>query len=114
MAATHSTSTPDRCSWCGAFVAPGDGFRAAEHPGERTATFCRLEHVVPWEMQGAHWDPGAGDGGSRAAGNCAHCQAALSDVHVDLVRHRGAHRIRDAFCSAAHMAEWAKDGGRFG
>ena len=46
-------------------------------------------------------------------GECAHCGAVLGDVYVLLVRHRGEHRIRDAFCSADHMAEWAKAGGRW-
>ena len=30
-----------------------------------------------------------------------------------LVRHRGEHRIADDFCSADHMLEWAKAGGRW-
>lgn len=109
MAAAHGTS--DRCSWCGTPVAPGDGFRAYEHPGDRAAAFCRLEHVVPWAMQGAHWEVAGGRG--QVAGDCAHCGAALGDVQVVLVRHRGEHRITDAFCSAGHMAEWAKAGGRW-
>ena len=113
MAAAHSTPTSERCSWCGSAVEPGDGFRAAEHPGERKAVFCRLEHVVPWAIRGAHWDAGVAGGGSRVAGNCAHCGAALIDVYVALVRHRGEHRIADAFCSVDHLAAWAKDGGRW-
>jgi hypothetical protein len=113
MAAAHGTSDTERCSWCGAAVAVDDGFRAAEHPGERVAVFCRLEHVVPWAIQGAHWDPGdTGDGGP-GTGDCAHCGAALGDVYVRLVRHRGAHRIPDAFCSVDHLAAWASDGGRW-
>ena len=35
-----------------------DGFRLAEHAGDRGAVFCRLEHVVPWAIQGAHWEAG--------------------------------------------------------
>jgi hypothetical protein len=34
-------------------------------------------------------------------------------VRVVLVRHRGEHRIPDAFCSPDHMSEWAKAGGRW-
>jgi hypothetical protein len=45
---------------------------------------------------------------------CAQCGAALKDTYVVLVRHRGDHRIPDAFCSVDHMAEWAKQGGRWG
>ena len=111
MAAVDSTS--ERCSWCGTSVEAGDGYRAAEHPGDRKAAFCRLEHVVPWALQGAHWDAGTADRGPRTAGNCSYCGTALGDVQVVLTRHRGEHRIVDAFCSAGHMAEWAKSGGRW-
>jgi hypothetical protein len=113
MAAPHGTPTSEVCSWCGAAVEPGDGFRAAEHPGERKAVFCRLEHVVPWAIQGGSWDIGVADGGERIAENCSHCGTALEDVFVSLVRHRGEHRIPDAFCSVDHLAAWARDGGRF-
>jgi hypothetical protein len=106
----------ERCSWCGKEVEPGDGWRAAEPAGERVAAFCRLEHVVPWSIQGPSWDAGAlsePPGLADALTECAHCGAALADDYVLIVRHRGAHRIPDAFCSADHMAEWAKRGGRW-
>jgi hypothetical protein len=116
MAAATGTSNSERCSWCGAGVEPGDGFRAGEHPGERMAVFCRLEHVVPWTIQGAHWDVGTPvepPGVAARHDQCAHCGAALGDVYIQLVRHRGEHRVADAFCSAAHMSAWAKAGGRW-
>ena len=47
-----------KCTWCGNPVEPTDGFRLGEHAGDRGAVFCRLEHVVPWAMQGAHWEAG--------------------------------------------------------
>jgi hypothetical protein len=104
------------CSWCGAGVEPDEGFRVYEPAGERRATFCRLEHIVPWAIQGAHWEPGAlaeppelDEGPLR----CAHCNAELGDVHVLAVSHRGEHRVPDAFCSADHLLEWAKAGGRW-
>ena len=103
-----------RCSWCGAPIDPGEGFRVAEYPGDRVAAFCRLEHVVPWAIQGAHWEAEEVAGGrSQVAGNCAHCEAALGDVWVEAVSHRGEHRIADYFCSADHFAAWAKAGGRW-
>ena len=37
----------------------------------------------------------------------------LGDVVLTLVRHRGEHRIRDSFCSVAHLTAWAKAGGRW-
>jgi hypothetical protein len=98
-------------------VEPDDGWRAAEQPGSRRAAFCRLEHVVPWHMQGPHWEPGVPEeppGLTESLDTCARCGEELGDVRVLLVRHRGEHRIPDAFCSGEHMADWAKAGGRFG
>jgi hypothetical protein len=110
------TSPQERCSWCGERVDADDGFRLTEEPGARHAAFCRLEHVVPWAMQGPHWEAGQGprpDGPIEALASCATCGTALGDVRVLLVRHRGEHRIPDAFCSVAHAADWAKAGGRW-
>jgi hypothetical protein len=78
------------CSWCGVDVSEGDGFRAAEPVGERKAIFCRL-----------------------GLGRCAHCGEELDDGRVLLIRHRGEHRIADAFCGTDHLFEWAKAGGRW-
>ena len=108
----------ERCSWCGAEVEADDGFRAYEPAGARRAVFCRLEHVVPWAIQGAHWEA---DGSERSADadtdanppRCAHCDAELGDVHVALVRHRGDHRVVDLLCSVEHLEAWAKAGGRW-
>jgi hypothetical protein len=105
------------CTWCGTEVGGDDGFRAYEPAGERRAVFCRLEHVVPWALGDAHWEAGAftepqslDEGPLR----CSHCDAELDDTHVLLVRHRGEHRVADAFCSVDHMESWAKGGGRYG
>jgi hypothetical protein len=110
------TLVSERCSWCGRELEPGDGWRAAEPAGERVAGFCRLEHVVPWEMQGARWEAGTLREPARlqdSLTHCAHCGEPLPDSYVLLVRHRGEHRIPDAFCSPGHMADWAKRGGRW-
>src|SRR5215218_9904351 len=61
VAAAEETYAYERCTWCGARVERDDGFRLGEEPGERRAVFCRLEHVVPWALQGAHWEAGAPD-----------------------------------------------------
>jgi hypothetical protein len=106
----------ERCTWCGAPVEREDGFRLAESPGERRATFCRLEHLVPWALKGAHWEAGAPEepeGLGEALESCAHCGEPLGDVRITLVRHRGEHRIPDAFCSVDHAAAWARAGGRW-
>jgi hypothetical protein len=116
VAEAGRTSHEGRCSWCGAHVERDDGFRMSEEPGARNAIFCRLEHVVPWAMQGAHWEPGDADEPSdltRGIDECAQCGMALGDVRVALIRHRGEHRIPDVFCSVDHAADWAKAGGRW-
>jgi hypothetical protein len=112
MARTSS----EQCSWCGAAVEESDGLRGYEPAGERRAVFCRLEHIVPWAMQGPYWEAGAlTEPGSTGEwpGACSHCGSELGDVHVLLVRHRGEHRVPDRFCSVEHMADWAKSGGRW-
>ena len=97
-------------------VDPDDGFRLYEPAGERRASFCRLEHVIPWAIQGPHWEPGeldepqSIDDENRA---CAQCGKALGEIHLLFVRHRGEHRIPDDFCSLEHLLEWAKAGGRW-
>jgi hypothetical protein len=120
----------ETCTWCGAEVEPDDGFRAYEPAGERRAVFCRLEHLIPWSIQGAHWEAGPlSEGGPQAkprsdpisggptidegATTCSHCGDDLGETHVLLVRHRGEHRVADAFCGVDHMNEWAKAGGRW-
>lgn len=119
----------ETCTWCGVEVEADDGFRAYEPAGERRAAFCRLEHLIPWSIQGAHWEAGIWEGAPQAkprsdpisrgptpdegANNCSHCDAELTDAHVLLVRHRGEHRVADAFCGVDHLTEWAKAGGRW-
>ena len=102
------------CSWCKAEVEPDDGFRAYEPAAGRRATFCRLEHVVPWLIQGGQWRFGRVVAPSEGGlGRCAWCAQPVARGTVLLVRHRGEHRIADAFCGAEHLLEWAKAGGRW-
>jgi hypothetical protein len=106
----------ERCRWCGAPVESEDGFRLAEPAGARRATFCRLEHLVPWAMQGPAWEagePAEPPDLEESLDRCAQCGNPLGDTYVLLVRHRGEHRIPDAFCSVEHAADWAKAGGRW-
>jgi hypothetical protein len=123
------------CTWCGAEVEPDDGFRAyllsaatntaAGSTGERRAVFCRLEHLIPWAIQGGHWEAGqmTEPPSLDEVATCSHCGTELTDAHdarvresatrLILVRHRGEHRVADAFCTVDHMADWAKAGGRW-
>ncbi len=104
-----------RCSWCDRAVDREDGWRLYERPGARSAVFCRLEHVVPWSIQGARWDPEPLESTEElhAPDNCAECGVAPDDVWLTLMRHRAGHRIQDCFCSIDHLVDWAKAGGRF-
>jgi hypothetical protein len=103
------------CSWCGRAVEADDGYRAYEPAGERAAAFCRLEHVVPWVIRGPHWEAGEtpAPAAAHASDRCSRCEAELTETLVLLIRHRGEHRIGDAFCSAQHLREWAAAGGRW-
>jgi len=109
-------ASPEPCIWCGVAVEHDDGYRLAEPAGERRAAFCRLEHVVPWAIRGARWEAGRIAGAAELEpplGGCAHCGAELPDTRVVLVRHRGEHRVADAFCSLDHLSAWARAGGRW-
>jgi hypothetical protein len=109
-------TSEDKCNWCGEPVERDDGFRLAEPAGARRAVFCRLEDIVPWHIQGPSWDPGdpvEPPSIEQSLDRCAHCGDPLTETHVLLVRHRGEHRIPDAFCTLDHAAEWAKAGGRW-
>jgi hypothetical protein len=104
----------ERCTWCGTSAEADDGFRLYEPAGARKATFCRLEHIVPWAIRGAHWEAGeltAATGDEPRT--CSHCGTPLGEVHVLLVRHRGDHRVTDDFCGVDHLLAWAKAGGRW-
>lgn len=107
----------EACTWCGAGVEPDDGFRAYERAGERRAVFCRLEHVVPWALDDAHWEAGTAaeepPGTPLSEPVCSHCGDELGETQVLLLRHRGEARIPDGFCSTDHLAAWAKAGGRW-
>ena len=97
-------------------MGPDEGYRAAEEAGERAATFCRLEHVVPWAMRGPHWEAGTlpdHPSEDEALRRCAECEAVLGETRVLLVHHRGEHRVADAFCGTDHLLAWARAGGRW-
>ena len=72
--------------------------------------------MVPWAIRGAHWEPGSileSDDPGEGLGRCARCGGPLGPRRVLVVRHRGEHRIADAFCELDHLVEWAKAGGRW-
>jgi hypothetical protein len=102
------------CTWCGEPVGTGEGFRAFEPAGARIATFCRLEHIVPWAIRGAYWEAAADElAVPEDVTECAQCGAVLGDAPVVLERERGEARVHDGFCSVAHLLAWAKAGGRY-
>jgi hypothetical protein len=106
----------EHCTWCETAVPEDAGFRVAEPDQRRKAVFCRLEHVVPWILRGPTWETGrivASGEPDDALGRCAQCGDPLGADRVLVVRHRGHHRIGDAFCRLEHLEEWAKGGGRY-
>jgi hypothetical protein len=117
-AANQQDRTEQSCTWCGTAVGRDDGFRLRDASGERRAVFCRLEHVVPWQIKGAKWEPADDDApgaqGGESAEPCSWCGEQPGPERLLLSRHRQQHRILDSFCDADHLAAWAKQGGRFG
>ncbi len=103
------------CVWCGRGIDSQAGYRLRQEPGERRAAFCRLEHIIPWSIRGPRWETAANerDEPTEAVSRCAHCDAALAEARLVLVRRRAEHRIPDGFCSVEHLAAWAKAGGRW-
>ena len=86
----------------------------AELPGERRAAFCRLEHMVPWAIQGAHWEPGGPTEPSRIGDSlerCAHCGEPLGDVAWCSSGTAASTASRTRFCSVDHLAD-VGEGGR--
>ncbi len=105
-----------RCTWCGTGLDPSSSWTAGEPAGARRAAFCRLEHVVPWAIQGPHWE--AGDASDLdvllpADARCGQCDGPLPDTRVVLVHHRGEYRVADGFCGTEHLLAWARAGGRW-
>ena len=100
-------------SWCGR-SSPTTASAPTSPPASGAPIFCRLEHVVPWAIQGAHWEAGALaeppalERGRRAAAPTAAPSSATSAC--SLVRHRGEHRIADDFCSVDHLLRMGEGG----
>jgi hypothetical protein len=104
------------CSWCGISVGPDQGYRAIAPGSGRRAAFCRMDHVVPWALDGPRWEAGSSlsrDDAGRGLGSCVRCGGSLGDERLLLVRHIGRHRVGDAFCGVEHLTEWARSGGRW-
>lgn len=104
------------CSWCGSSVDSDRGYRAVAPARGRRAAFCRLDHVVPWALDGPRWQPApplSREDAGRGLGSCVRCGGGLADDRLLLIRHGGHHRIADAFCGVDHLVEWARSGGRW-
>ena len=88
------------CTWCGTAVEPDDGVPRGRAGGRAQGG------VLPARARRAVGDPGRRTGSparSRARshnglGRCAQCATRSTRASCSLVRHRGEHRIADAFC----------------
>lgn len=103
-----------KCDWCGVGVPEDDGFRLLWPKRNLGATFCRLEHVVPWLIQKNDWhiwkDVEVPEGVSPV---CAQTGLELDEDALYLVRHRGDIKIPDGFSTSDAALAWAKAGGRW-
>lgn len=108
------------CSWCRRPVAADEGYLVYAPGQGRQASFCRLEHVIPWVIRGARWPADQPEDEAPetpdqepAPTACSHCGRPLADGRILLVHHRGRHRIVDGFCDVEHMRAWVSAGGRW-
>jgi len=110
-AAGMTQPSGERCSWCGAAGrTPMTASARSSAEGERRAVFCRLEHVVPWLIRGAHWEPAISPSRRPSSKRSTVARTATASLRaaVLLFRHRGEHRIADGFCEPDHLLEWRR------
>ncbi len=104
----------NKCDWCGVEVLEDDGYRLIQPKRNLGATFCRLEHVVPWLMQKDDWHIW---NNVQVPENVSPLDARtgteLDEDALYLIHHRGDARISDGFADKDGVLAWAKAGGRY-
>jgi hypothetical protein len=103
-----------KCDWCGVGLDEDEGLRLIQPQRNLGASFCRLEHVVPWLMQKNDWHiwPGVEVPG-EAAPVCAQTGEELEEGAYYLVRRRGDVVVADGFIGPEAVLVWARAGGRY-
>ena len=103
-----------KCDWCGVGLDEDEGLRLIQPKRNLGASFCRLEHMVPWLMKKNDWHiwpkvevpPTAGP-------DCARTGTELGDDAWYVVRHPGGAEVADGFIGHDAVLEWARAGGRY-
>ena len=103
-----------KCDWCGVGLAEDEGLRLIQPERNLGASFCRLEHVVPWLTQKNDWHIWPKVEVPEEAGpDCAQTGKELEDDAWYLVRRRDGVEVADGFTGYDAVLAWAKAGGRY-
>jgi hypothetical protein len=103
-----------KCDWCGVGLADDEGLRLIQPKRNLGASFCRLEHVVPWLMKKNDWHIWDDVEVPASAGpDCAWTGKELDEDAWYLVRHPGGQEVADGFIGHDAALAWAKAGGRY-
>lgn len=103
-----------KCDWCGVGLDADEGLRLIQPHRNLGASFCRLEHVVPWLMQKNDWHiwPKV-EVPPEAAPVCAQTGKELDEDAWYLTKRRGDVEVADGFTGAEAVLDWSKAGGRY-
>ena len=103
-----------KCDWCGVGLEKDDGLRLIQPKRNLGASFCRLEHMVPWLMKKNDWHIWPKVEVPASAGpDCAQTGKELEDDAWYVVRHPGGTEVADGFIGHDAVLEWARAGGRY-
>ncbi len=103
-----------KCDWCGVGLDENEGLLLIQPSRNLGASFCRLEHMVPWLMKKNDWHIWSKVEVPASAGpNCAQTGVELEDDAWYVTRHRADTEVADGFISHDAVLAWAKAGGRY-
>lgn len=103
-----------KCDWCGVGLEPGESWQLLQPNRNLGASFCRLEHVVPWLIRKNDWHIRDRVEVPESAGpDCAETGEELDETAWYLVRDRAGTEIADGFTGKEAALAWAKAGGRW-
>jgi len=109
-----SMTRSPKCDWCGVGLEEGEGLRLIQPKRNLGASFCRLEHMVPWLMKKNDWHIWTKVEVPESAGpDCARTGKELGEDAWYVVRHPGGTEVADGFIGHDAVLEWARAGGRY-
>ena len=102
------------CDWCGVGLDEAENWQLLQPHRNLAASFCRLEHVVPWLIKKDDWHIRDRVEVPESAGpDCSGTGVELEKEALYLVRYRDGMEIADGFVSKEAVLAWAKAGGRW-